>query len=449
MSSKERLNRLESRRLISTRQTETLQDFVSRVTPGMRFDHLKPLTDLFERSRTTPVRACISVPPQHGKSTLVFYLISQVLATRNIPVIYATYSSDFAQKQMQEARIIANRAGLEFDDRGALTNWRTAAGGTLWADGISGSLTGHAGKLIVVDDPVKNWAEAQSMTIRESTYNGFKTNVMTRAHPDTSVFVIHTRWHPDDLIGRLSRDGWETINMPAIDDNGVVLWPEERGLDFIEMQRKELTEHMFASLYQGKPRPNGKEVFRDVHFYEAMPANYTVAIGIDLAYTSKKSSDYSVAVVMAKTPAGSMYVLDILRVQTSAPEFMERLRSMMAAYPGARTRAYIGGGGEQGVLDLFKSQRVFINAIPTHKDKFVRAQPTAAAWNQGRILLPRDRSWLPATIDELRNFTGVNDPHDDIVDAMVGAYDELSEPPPDNSVDIVRTRQSAAMRKNW
>lgn len=414
----------------------------------MSFAHLSPLVELFERSRTQPVRACISVPPQHGKSTLVFYTIAQALATRNIPVIYATYSSDFAQKQMQEARIIANRSGLQFDDRGALTNWRTAEGGTLWADGISGSLTGHAGKLIIVDDPVKNWAEAQSMTIRESTYNGFKTNVMTRAHPDTSVFVIHTRWHPDDLIGRLVKDGWSTINLPAIDSNGRVLWPEERGLDFIEMQRKELSEHMFASLYQGEPRPSGKEVFRDCSFYDELPKQYSLSIGIDLAYTSKKASDYSVAVVMARS-GSNFYVLDTLRMQSDAPTFMARLKSLMSGYLGSRTRAYIGGGGEQGVLDLFARERVFINAIPATHDKFVRAQGLAAAWNNGRVFLPRDRSWLPALLDEMRNFTGINDPHDDIVDAMVGAYDELLILPPDNSVEVVRKRASASFKGNW
>lgn len=444
----QRLNKSEAKSLAATRKTETLQDFVSRVAPGMRFDHLKQLVDLFDRAMTEPVRACISVPPQHGKSTLAFYLIAKVLATRNIPIMYATYSSDFAQKQMQEARIIANKAGVEFEDRGALTSWRTATGGTLWADGISGSLTGHAGKLIIVDDPVKNWAEAQSMTIRESTYNGFKTNVMTRAHPDTSVFVIHTRWHPDDLIGRLSKDGWETINLPAISDDGSVLWPEERGLEFLEMQRKELSEHMFASLYQGKPRPSGREVFRDCVFYEKLPAEYSISIGIDLAYTSKKSSDYSVAVVMAKSAdnIGNYYVMDMVRVQTDAPDFMNRLRVLLATYRGARTRAYIGGGGEQGVTDLFATNKVFINTMPAHGDKFIRAQPLSAAWNQGRVLLPRDRSWLPALLDEMRNFTGVNDPHDDIVDALAGAYDELATPPTSLSVEVTRRRESSSLK---
>lgn len=442
------LARAKAERISKRGGSESLHDFVARVSPGMSFKHLDPIVQLFERAQTESIRACISVPPQHGKSTLVFYYIAHVLSTWPKAVIYAAYSSDFAQAQMQEARLIAERAGVQFADRGALSSWRTESGGKLWADGIGGSLTGRPAKLIVVDDPVKNWAEAQSMTIREATYNGFKANAMSRVHPDTSVFVIHTRWHPDDLIGRLIKDGWEHVNLPAISEDGKALWPEHRPIDFIERQREEMSEHMFASLYQGQPRPSGREVFRDANFYDALPPTYQLAVGIDLAYTSKKSSDYSVAVVMARS-GGNVYVLDMIRMQSDAPTFMARLKSLMSGYVGARTRAYIGGGGEQGVLDLFARERVFINAIPATHDKFVRAQGLAAAWNNGRVFLPRDRSWLPSLLDEMRNFTGVNDPHDDIVDAMAGAYDELLTLPADNSVDVVRKRATASFKGNW
>lgn len=447
MSSRERLNRLRTKR--QSERTETLEQFAARISPGLSFRHLQPIIDLFQQAMREPVRACISVPPQHGKSTLVFHLIAYALSMQPTNVIYGTYSSDLAQTQMTEARIIADRAGIEFADRGAIRSWRTKLGGTLWADGVGGSLTGRqGGGLIFVDDPHKNWAETQSLTVRNTVYNGFKTNVMTRVHPGTSVIVVHTRWHPDDLIGRLVKDGWHYINLPAIDDNGLALWPEHRPLEFIELQKQELTDYMFASLYQGQPRPSGKEVFRDCNFYDELPKQYSLAIGIDLAYTSKKASDYSVAVVMARS-GSSFYVLDTLRMQSDAPTFMARLKSLMSGYLGSRTRAYIGGGGEQGVLDLFARERVFINAIPATHDKFVRAQGLAAAWNSGRVFLPRDRAWLPAMLDEMRNFTGINDPHDDIVDAMVGAYDELLILPPDNSVEVVRKRASASFKGNW
>lgn len=433
-------------------QSEGLAEFVARVSPELSYKHLQPLIDVFDRAERGPVRVAISVPPQHGKSTLCFYWIAKMMFAAR-PLIYLTYSADFASSQMRRARRIAESASVPFRrDSRSLREWESATGASLWADGISGSVTGRDGSgIILVDDAHKSWAEAQSFTIRERIKDDFKANVMTRAHENTSIIAINTRWHTDDISAWLESIGWEVVNLPAIDALGNALWPEQRGLAFLELQRKELTDIIFSALYQGRPRPVGTTVFKEPCFYETAPvAGYQLAIGVDLAYTSKTSSDYSVAVVMARL-GDTYFVLDVVRKQCQAPDFMDEIRRLKTRYVNAPARAYVAGT-EKGTLDFFSRAGVHINAHDALNDKFLRAQPLSAAWNDGRVLLPRYGAdgWLDTVTRELLSFTGAKDAHDDIVDAMAAAFDELERRPTDpNRIDVLRRRTSAGLGRYY
>jgi predicted phage terminase large subunit-like protein len=167
--------------------------------------------------------------------------------------------------------------------------------------------------------------------------------------------------------------------------------------------------------------PRGGHVFGDVVFYDVLPPKFSITIGVDLAYSEKTHADYSVAVVMGHHGKDS-YILDVVRVQEKAPQFRTRLASLKARWPGASWCAYLGGT-EKGVADLFHQFGVDLGARRPRGDKFVRAQPVAAAWNAGRILLPRKALWLNPVVDEIKNFTGVKDPHDDVIDALAASYD--------------------------
>lgn len=402
-----------------------LLDFVPVVSPELaRPAHLTRLADALERATREPTRLVISVPPQHGKSTLVFHWLAWALQRDARECLYITYSADFALSQMRIAKPIAERSGVEFPTSSrALCEWQTVRGGRLWATGIGGSITGRPGGLIVVDDPIKDWAEAQSRGVRDATDQWFRSAVLTRAHPNTSVIVVHTRWHEDDLGGRLEREGWETVNVPAIGEDGAALWPEQRPIAFLEQQRAEVGEHIFAALYQGRPRPRGGSVFEGVWYAETPPPTYRAAIGLDLAYSAKTHADRSTSVVAARFGEHT-YVLDCVIKQVRAPEFGMVLKSHASQYPGAPMRWYCSGT-EQGIADFFGTLGIHIDALPATRDKFTRAQPVAAAWNAGKILLPRGAPWVDALVAEVLGFTGVNDPHDDIVDALAAAFDAL------------------------
>jgi hypothetical protein len=175
---------------------------------------------------------------------------------------------------------------------------------------------------------------AESALKRERVWQFFTDVAKTRLNPSASVIVVHTRWHEDDLAGRLVKHhGWEKVNLPAVSPEGAPLWPERYTPAWLKEQREALGEYSWASLYMGEPRPRGGAVFRDVRLYDPQTTVvrshvWRVAIGVDLAYTAKSRADYSVAVVMAADGKGTCYVLDVIRAQVEAPVFAGMLRNL-------------------------------------------------------------------------------------------------------------------------
>ncbi len=441
-------------RLSSTEEVGTLLEFVPRISP--RFtgpEHLWRFVKLLEQAETEAVRSLLSVPRRHGKTELVLHASARLLAKRpELTIGYASYSSKFAHAKSRLARDYAIRAGVRLrHDSRSMGEWRTQDGGGFLASGVGGSWTGRGVDILFVDDPHKNRIEAESLVKRDAVHDWFLSAGMSSVEPGGSVFVVHTRWHEDDLIGRLEDDSevpWQVVNLPAINDGtdpgrplGAPLWPERWPLDQLTSRKAEVGAYEWASLYQGRPRPRGASVFSgDVVLYDKLPDfGYRVAIGIDLAYTSKTTSDWSVAVVMLECD-GFYYVVDVIRLQCSPPEFAARAQPLTDRYPGANWR-WRAGGTELGVVSLLRDAPydLPIGEEPIKGDKFVLAQPVAAAWNNGRIMLPSPQAakhhkddrlkggigWVEPLVSEVKSFTGQNDRHDDQIDGLGTAFDAL------------------------
>ena len=408
-----------------------LLEFIPAVTPKWeKPDHLARIVELFARAEREEVRALVSVPPQHGKTETILHGCAWLLSRHpDWPIGYTSYSANFAHSKSRLARDYAVRAGVKLrEDSGSVREWRTTDGGGMLADGIGGTLTGHGLKFLVIDDPHKNREEAESSVLREKVHDFAKSTAFTRVHPGGSILVVHTRWHEDDLIGRLAKErGWEVINLQALDEEDRPLWPAHRPKGFLDAQRESLGPYEWWALYMGQPRPRGGAVFKDVHYYETLPDKYRVGIGIDLAYTSKTHSDWCVAVAVAEAD-GEYYLLDVRRQQSAPPAFAAELRTLAGSYPGARMLWYTSTT-EKGLADLLREESGFpITGTLAKADKFVRAQPVAAAWNAGKVYVPRDAAWLPAFLNEVCSFSGVSDRHDDQVDALAAAFDVLARP---------------------
>jgi len=406
-----------------SRSSESLLDFVAR-SPGLESPrHLAPIAKVLETALDKPIRAVFSTPPQHGKTVLLSHALVRLLQRypkrRNA---YVTYEARRAEEVSLDIQRIATDAGLRWD--GSRKIWRTAQGGGLFATGVGGPLTGYpVDGLMLVDDAIKNRVEAESSVIRNRIHNWFTSVALTRCHPIASVVIVATRWHSDDLSGRCIKAGWESVNLKAV-QNGKALWPEQRPIEWLEEQRRQIGEYDWSSLYMGEPRNRGASVFHDVVLCDELPTQARYAIGIDFAYTAKTHSDYSVAVVLAELD-GTYYVVDVRRQQVTAPEFAETLRDLMDLYPGSKRCAFIAGP-ERGVVDMLNAtHKLGIQPLPATTDKFVRAQPVAAQWNNGNLLVPRHAEWTESFVDEIVSFTGVSDAHDDQVDALAGAYAAL------------------------
>lgn len=389
--------------------------------------HLSRLTAALERAELGPINVAVSVPPRHAKTeTILHYIVWRLSRNPALKVAYLSYGASVALAKSARCREIAVRAGVPLRREFSRGNWSTQHGGGLFAGGVGGPLTSFGFDLIIVDDPHKNRAEAESATVREATHGWLTSTAMTRLEPGGSFIVCHTRWHEDDTIGRLvkAKLDWEYIELPALVD-GVALWPERWPAELLQERRQKIGEYDWASLFMCQPMARGGTVYQDTRFLEpgeVLPKNVEIAVGLDFAYTERTHSDYSVAVVGAKHK-GKLVILEVLRRQVSTPEWGNVLVELRKKYKTAKFFAIIGAG-EKGVVDLFNSKpySVGIRTKIANGDKLTRALPSAAAWNRGEIVLSLDGSGLDEFVGEVLVFTGVSDVHDDQIDALAALH---------------------------
>lgn len=437
----------------------SLQQWVPRLSPHYQSPtHLKEFTDAVELAIAgEQQQVVVHAPPRHGKTEAVLHAISYGL-TRNpyLTFGYTSYNTDIALSKSRVARDLAvDKAGIQLR-RNSLREWRTRQGGGCMATGVGGGLTGYGLNVAFVDDSIKDRVEAESPRRRERIHDWFREVLVTRVEPKGSIFVFQTRWHPDDLPGRLIKDGWKYICLSALsegpDGEQQTLWPERWPLDAILGKKKDVGSYSFESLFQGQPRPRGGTVFGAPTGYQKLPRMWRAAIGIDLAYAAKTSSDWSTLVVMFEglddmgRRMGMFYIADVVRVQMRPPQFLEICKQYRARYPNAKWRWY-ASGTEQGAAS-FMMPAIPIQVMTPRGDKFTRAIPYAAAWNASKVAVPGGSVWKegldaqgnpypveradppPEWVDKVMaehsDFTGVDDAHDDIVDAAVAAFDLLS-----------------------
>lgn len=433
---------------------ERLADFMRRISPHIPPPHhVERICEIVERARARQTFTCFSMPPRHSKTTTLLHAMTWWLG--NDPAdtcAYFSYSDRQGRSKSRVARRLAQIAGVEVDpNTNDMSEWRTLSGGGVLAGGAGGGLTGQGvSGLFIVDDPVKNREQADSLVYRDRVWEWFREVVLTRLE-GASVVVMHTRWHPDDLIGRIATSeefaDWDIVNIPAIAeendplhrDPGEPLWPEKFPLEFLQDMQTKLGDWSFGALYQGRPRPRGTAVFGDAHYYEPEQLDITgcrIAIGADPAATASTRADYSVAVVMAAHGYGASAVgrvLDVWRGQVEVPTFVDALVALSRRY-GNCPIAVEDVGGFKAIPQMLKriDPQLILRSVKMGADKFTRAQPVAAAWNSGRLLLPMRAAWLRDLTSEVSSFTGTGDAHDDIVDALAHAWNAI-----DSDVELV------------
>ena len=411
-----------------TARIASLQRWIPTISPKYKSPtHLRALTDVFESiARGEPRKALTVLPPRHGKTETVLHGVAWLLRQNpTLRVALCTYSQRYSELQSRRLRRMCERAGVPLDESSkALANWRTGVeDGSVWATSPGGPITGLGFDVIILDDLIKDRASAESPLEREKLADWFDSTLSTREEPGCSDVASMTAWHEAGIDAHLVKKDFELIRLPAISHEGKALWPERFPVEELYRRREAIGEYAFLGLYQGVPPSRGGAIFKDCYRYESLPTGLRVVIGLDLAYTKKTKSDYSVAVVMGVDDAtGVCYVLEVVRKQVIVSDFKVTLDSLAGRYPGVRPFLW-AGGQERAVVELLNQQRgIQIDCAPAVQDKFSRAQPVSAAWCAGKVLVPHSAPWLDAFVSEVVSFTG-SDKRDDQIDATAAAFE--------------------------
>lgn len=392
----------------------------------------------------------VSIPPGHGKSTTI---------THRFPVrwgmdhpqdasVFTGYNQTFAEKNLSKpAREIARELGVLSGSTSAMDQWELTNGARLLARGVGVAPTGvNPISCIVADDPIRDRAQAASQVERENIWDWWQGSIVQRFWPRTRVFLIQTRWHEDDLFGRLKAQNdpsWTFINLPAIAEEGdplgrepgEALWPEAKPIEFLEGLRREMGEYHFQALYQGNPTPREGSFFQvsKLQIVSETPANLDSCMGIDLA-ASKGQGDYTAAPLWSGPDSEGLFYVRPWRVQEEPAE-RNRLLRQRADVLNPRLIRWPQDPGAAGKESAQFGIRLMaghnIKAEPVSGDKELRAEPQAAQINAGNVRLVCDgseasRKGCSDFIEEYRQFP--NGKHDDQVDGSSDAFNALSKP---------------------
>lgn len=396
----------------------------------------------------------ISMPPRHGKTMTVSRLFAAWFLGRwpDRRVILASYGADLARKNSRWVRnVIGSTAframfpgvGLAADSRAAETFDLSGHEGGLDAVGVGGGLTGKGGHIIIVDDPIKSRAEAESLTYRDKVWDWFTNDLYTRREPGAAVIVVMTRWHVDDLVGRLLKrepGKWHEIRLPALAEEdgdaigrttGAALWAERYDQTALHEIQRTLGAYAWAGLYQQRPTlAEGGVIKRDwLTRVSRAPELVSVVRYWDLAMSAKTSADYTAGVKMGVDRDGHLYVLDVARGQIDWGDLVEYMAGVILAdgpdvIQGIEQQGYMS----RAVKDLNADGRLRGYAVfgyPKDKDKYTNALPLAAKAAAG-LLHVVEGYWTDVLIEELCAFTGRGDETDDQVDATAGALAMLA-----------------------
>ena len=387
----------------------------------------------------------LAAPPQHGKTFCTEHGVVKALVTLPGKVhAYATYAQQVTRRVQAETRRICEAIGLEGEYSQDSWWFPATKSGIIWTS-VEGSLTSHpVSGLLIVDDPLKDVAMARSTLERAKRWDWVKQVALKRLHPGATLVIMATRWVPLDPSGMAIKE-WAApfLNIQAICEDpdkdplhralGEPLWPLRRPLQFL-LQQKQADPFGFRAQYQGDPQDLGTQLFRTPDRYKDIPphATFIAAWGVDLAYSATTISDWSVMVYgqRIKTDKGDkLYIQRVVRKQVDVTHFLDTMVLETSLKPAA-LRFYFGGGGEKGVSSFVQKRVRNFHAIQAASDKVTRSQSTREAWNLGNIVVPEvdSKYWnqdMEDFIDEITQFTGVGDLHDDAIDAAAALYDQL------------------------
>lgn len=413
-------------------------------------EHIKILADYAQRFTEGKIkRLMVIMPPRHGKSTMMSHFMPAWYISNNPEksLVLLSYGKDFASEQGAKCRVlfdhpehkrIFSNQKFEVDRYGEFSIGKSDGSMNFASGGPGTPLTGRGADLIVIDDPIKDDMEAQSVAHKTALLEWYRKVVVTRLVPGGGICLCMTRWAYDDLAGTLleqNPDEWEVLHMPAIDKDGNPLWPGRYGIDELMAIREEIGERAFSAMYQGEPASDEGAFFRRDWFnlIQRVPSDWKETSAIrfwDLAASKKANGDFLSGTLMSLYHNGNVVIKDIFHKQVTPFEAMESIKNL-----AEEDEVPIGieqeGGAAAGMLLKTLQDDLRMYGVRTIKPKAGetkprRANPLAIAAENGAVyMLPG--KWNEPFIKELMEFPlGKND---DMVDSTSYAFLMLSGKP--------------------
>ena len=385
------------------------------------------------------------MPPGSAKSTYATLLFpawwiaqhprTSVLTTCNTAALAERFGRGVRSLLTDHALLldIALQPGARAADR-----FITSSGTDYYGTGVQSTIMGRRADLVLIDDPIRSSLEAGTRAARDKLWDWYCSELVTRLKPNARIVLVMTRWHQDDLAGRLLSQGdWRTIRLPALAEEGdelarepgEALWPDWEDRDALLAKQATLGEFKFAAMFQQSPLPETGRTFdlTNLQFVDSPPEGKAVRAW-DFAGSIKVDNDpdWTVGLKLIRDECNGYVIQDIRRARVPARELAPLIEEVARCDGPAVTIGLPRDPGQAGLFQVSALTRILAGyRVVSSREvgsKQARAEPVASQMAVGNISIVR-AAWNDSLIDELALF-----PHgkkDDQVDALARAFEML------------------------
>lgn len=434
----------------------SFREFVLRLRPGYKFNwHHEVLIAALQRLGDREIKQLIvSMPPRHGKSELVSRLFPAWLLCRNgdEQIIACSYAASLANAMSRDCQRVINsetyrkyfpdtrlsdgtdigftRSAQRFDVVGRQGYYMSA--------GVGGGITGAGATVGIIDDPVKDAAEADSAVVRDNIWEWYTSTFLSRQEMNYIEVILATRWNEDDLTGRVLKQedeegGRVIICLPAIAEQdeeyreaGEPLWNDKYNLDRLHKIKTRVGTKQWTALYQQRPSPAEGNIFKKSWFgrYNKAELNLNelaVKFYADTAYTDQEKND-PCAFLAYVTHNSNYYILKCVSKHLNFPDQMKYLQEFASAN-GYSSKSIIRVEPKATGKSLVQSVRKYTSLsiaeakVPS-TSKVARANQVSPICESGRVFVPFGEAWVDDFLEQVSVFP--NAKNDDEVDCLSG-----------------------------
>lgn len=407
-------------------------------------------------------RLMVFMPPRYGKSEAVSRRLPAYIFGKNpdASVIACSYGADLASRMNRDVqRIMDTDLYREIFPETQLngSKTRTVSNGTWLRNsdifeivgrrgvyrcaGIGQGITGLGASIAVIDDPIKDQAQADSPVYRQSVWDWYVSTLYTRLEKGASICLTLTRWHEDDLAGRLLRasnadpqsDQWTVLSLPAIREDtnfkddprhiGDALWPAKYNLDRLNQIKASVGTYVWNALYQQRPSSSEGNVIKREwwKYWRALPASFDrKLISADLTFGASQNSDYCVIQAWGKIGA-QKYLIDQVRDRMDFPTQIQAFKSFCAKHSDIVEKVIEEKANGAALIASLKKEITGLIPFNPKTSKENRAAAISPEIEAGNVFIPDPSvaTWVHDFVEECSSFPkGKND---DMLDSATQA----------------------------